>query len=176
MVLVLHALIWFALAGHRQAEDQPASNITYADLRFVTPKPVAQPSATPAPAPVAVRIKPRVQARPRQITEVRDSAPEAPAAQAAELLPLAEVANAPAVPAINLEALRTAARENERGRERSPIEKHRDELRRDQHRDRAAEAIARTARADCRSAHANLGILALIPIVIDTVRDKGCKW
>jgi hypothetical protein len=39
-----------------------------------------------------------------------------------------------------------------------------------------AEEIEKSAREDCRKAHADKGLLAVVPLVGDTVRDKGCKW
>lgn len=38
------------------------------------------------------------------------------------------------------------------------------------------ESIEKAARQDCRQAHANMGLAAVVPLVIDAVRDKGCKW
>jgi len=36
--------------------------------------------------------------------------------------------------------------------------------------------MEKAKRDDCRSAYSAGGLLAAIPIAIDTVRDKGCKW
>ena len=41
---------------------------------------------------------------------------------------------------------------------------------------RFGSATARAARPDCQRAYSGLGLLAVIPVVIDTVRDAGCKW
>jgi hypothetical protein len=42
--------------------------------------------------------------------------------------------------------------------------------------DKLAKDIEKTGRADCREAHAGAGILAVVPLAVDTVRGKGCKW
>lgn len=39
-----------------------------------------------------------------------------------------------------------------------------------------ARAVSEAARADCRHAYAGAGLLAIPALVIDTVRDSGCKW
>jgi len=44
------------------------------------------------------------------------------------------------------------------------------------HPDKLEKDVERAKRADCRSAYQGGGLLAVIPLAIDTVRDKGCKW
>lgn len=173
-VLALHALVWLGAGLRQPAAEHPDSNITYADLRFVepAPEPVA-PSAEPPP-PVAPRPRASAPVVPRDAEPASD--PPAPAAQAAEPLAPPTAGDMQQAAPIDMEAWRTAARDYERTRERSPIEKHREQLRREQHRDAAADAMAKAARGDCRSAYAGLSLLAVIPIIVDTVRDKGCKW
>lgn len=39
-----------------------------------------------------------------------------------------------------------------------------------------ARAIDDSARADCREAYAGAGLLAVVPLLVDTVRQHGCKW
>ena len=39
-----------------------------------------------------------------------------------------------------------------------------------------AEDIEKAAKADCRKAYGSLGLLAVVPLAADTVRDKGCRW
>jgi hypothetical protein len=36
--------------------------------------------------------------------------------------------------------------------------------------------VEKAQRADCRDAYAGVGILAVIPLVADAARDKGCKF
>ena len=42
--------------------------------------------------------------------------------------------------------------------------------------DKLAAEIEKTAREDCRKAHAGAGLLAVVPLAVDTLRGKGCKW
>jgi hypothetical protein len=39
-----------------------------------------------------------------------------------------------------------------------------------------AEAIAKAAKPDCRTAYSELGLLAIPPLVASTVGDGGCRW
>jgi hypothetical protein len=37
-------------------------------------------------------------------------------------------------------------------------------------------AIQKAAQPDCREAYAALGLLAVVPLIADTVTDRGCRW
>ncbi len=37
-------------------------------------------------------------------------------------------------------------------------------------------AIQKAAQPDCREAYAALGLLGLVPLIADTVMDRGCRW
>jgi hypothetical protein len=39
-----------------------------------------------------------------------------------------------------------------------------------------AEDIEKAAKPDCRTAYGGLGLLAVVPLAADAVRDKGCRW
>ncbi|MBV1777421.1 hypothetical protein KSF73_16995 [Burkholderiaceae bacterium DAT-1] len=39
-----------------------------------------------------------------------------------------------------------------------------------------AREINKATRADCRNAYAGAGLLAVVPLAIDAVREGGCKW
>ncbi|MDO8376416.1 MAG: hypothetical protein Q7S91_04410, partial [Aquabacterium sp.] len=39
-----------------------------------------------------------------------------------------------------------------------------------------AEDIQKAAKADCRKAYGAMGLLAVVPLAVDAVRDKGCRW
>ena len=39
-----------------------------------------------------------------------------------------------------------------------------------------AEDIENAAKADCRKAHSGLGLLAVVPLAIDAVKEAGCRW
>ena len=36
--------------------------------------------------------------------------------------------------------------------------------------------LDKAGRPDCRNAYAGAGLLAAVPLVVDAVRDKGCRW
>ncbi|WP_395700430.1 hypothetical protein [Aquabacterium sp.] len=38
------------------------------------------------------------------------------------------------------------------------------------------ESIEKAGKADCRQAYGGFGLAAVVPLVLDAVRDKGCKW
>jgi len=89
--------------------------------------------------------------------------------------PAADAPAAPAAPAFDMGAARKTAR---------LIEKHRKDglvalpkpdppLQRD---DRLGRAIERAHRPDCKSAYAGLSLMAVIPLVKDTLTGTGCKW
>jgi hypothetical protein len=39
-----------------------------------------------------------------------------------------------------------------------------------------AEGIEKSARPDCRTAHSDKGLLGVVPLVGDAIKDKGCRW
>jgi hypothetical protein len=43
-------------------------------------------------------------------------------------------------------------------------------------RTKLAEDIEKAAKADCRKAYGAMGLLAVLPLAADAVRDKGCRW
>ena len=42
--------------------------------------------------------------------------------------------------------------------------------------DKLAEDIAKAAKPDCRTAYADMGLLAVVPLVASTVGNGGCRW
>lgn len=43
-------------------------------------------------------------------------------------------------------------------------------------RSKLGEAVDKAAKTDCREAYQKNGLLAVVPLVADAVRDKGCQW
>jgi len=39
-----------------------------------------------------------------------------------------------------------------------------------------AEEIQKAGKVDCRKAYADMGVAAAAPLVLDALRDKGCRW
>lgn len=144
-----------ARAAHA-ARSAPAAHATVA-----RPAPVAAPAAAPATsAPVITAETP---------------APSDAASTPGSASPTAPAADAPAAPAFDMAAARKTAR---------LIEKHRKDglvalpkpdppLQRD---DRLERAIERAHRPDCKSAYSGLSLMAVIPLVKDTLTGTGCKW
>ncbi len=75
------------------------------------------------------------------------------------------------------DALRAMAASNERARVHSGLEGVQQAEQGDHSIEtRFGNATARSGRQDCQRAYSGLGILAVVPLVIDTVKDSGCKW
>ena len=74
-------------------------------------------------------------------------------------------------PGIDFEVVRKIAREAARSGKATPLPSSGPE------RDTAlGRAIAQAARPDCRVARGEMGLLAIPFLLLDTLRDKGCKW
>jgi len=155
----------------REAVAQPAP-LPPAEAPAVPPGAPPSVATTPAPAvPAAARS-------PAASNEAPPSAPAPAAAPTADTGPrlgadVAVPATAASAPRpLNLELGRL------RGGELSrlgapgvlPV------LPRPPETDKLAAEIEKTAREDCRKAHAGAGLLAVVPLAVDTLRGKGCKW
>ncbi|QOY94890.1 hypothetical protein IM543_03040 [Massilia sp. UMI-21] len=82
---------------------------------------------------------------------------------------------------LDMEALRAAARDVEREDGRSASERLRAaEQLRSEDDSPLARGIRRAKRPDCQTAYAGdspkADLFILVPLVLDTIRDKGCKW
>ena len=88
-----------------------------------------------------------------------------------------DVATPPSLPAsaprLNLDLVRPrgGAISAQGGRGLLPLLPHPPEAK-----SKLADDIEKAGRADCRKAYASLGLAAVLPLAIDAVRDKGCKW
>ncbi|QJE02776.1 hypothetical protein HH212_24510 [Massilia forsythiae] len=134
----------------------------------VTPKPSTPAASAPDIAAIAVDT-------PSSTDTPTAAAPPMPAAEDA---PGAAARDESSAPRFDIAAARRAARQGGRQDknlvalpEHTPnvvLQREREE--------KAQQAMERARRGDCRTAYAGLSLLAVIPLVIDTVRDKGCKW
>ena len=78
---------------------------------------------------------------------------------------------------VDIGRLRALAREDEKNRVKTPLEKL-------QERERSvrtiettvADAAARGARKDCQTAYGGAGVFAIVPLLYGTLTDDGCKW
>lgn len=82
-----------------------------------------------------------------------------------------------ASPVLDLDSIRKQALEIDRHREISPIERlHEKEFTSHTMESVIDDAATRGRRQDCQTAYAGAGLLGLVPLVYDTLTDKGCKW
>jgi hypothetical protein len=79
-------------------------------------------------------------------------------------------------PVVDLEAARRIAREVDRARERSLSELPPPGSPASDPRVALARGMAQAARADCHTAHAGKGLLAIPFLIFDAATDSGCKW
>lgn len=147
--------------------------------------PAATPPGAPAPAPARpAALKPRSQPQPPSpatarpagapgaataLTAVRPDGADAEARAGIAALP-APAASAPRP--LNLELGRW------RSADAGPpgVARQVAELQSRTEPDPLAAAIEKTGREDCTRAYAGAGLLAVVPLVLDAVRGKGCKW
>lgn len=191
LVVIVHICVLLVLVRYvhtSQPDLRPARYTTLILLPQAVPEPpVAMPPTTGIPAPkelppppipvqVMVPVPPAPGRAATSSSEPARPADEAPA-------PVDEVpapVSSPARPRVDMNAVRAAARQLERERVPTALDRIREAERyRAPDDNDAARAIKKTARPDCRHAygggtHANL--LALIPLAIDTLTDHGCKW
>jgi len=179
--LVALAHILFALALLRFADAPDARHadvpVDYVAVVFIPASRPPVPAAPAAPLPVAaapVRRPNRTRAPAVQIP-----ASPAPLAAAPEPPPDTRQTAAPAR-AIDMESLRAAARQVESERVPTALESLREseQMRAGDDSD-LSRAVRRAKRPDCQTKYAGgtkANLLLLIPLAIETVTDKGCKW
>ena len=195
VIVLLHVLMAALLLRHaatpqRDDDGKPASYIAF--VLIAAPKPAPQAAqAAPVPVPVPVRVTPPVRrtapaktvapapapvvVAPRPAPEAAVAAPEAPATWPDS----AQAAQAPH-PGIDMAALRASARQIDS--ERVPAAQERREgpqqlLSTDD--SKLARAVREAKRPDCQKKYSggtSLNLILLIPLAIETITDKGCKW
>ena len=165
----------------RHEDDAPALSFV-----LVAPRPVPPPLPAPAAA-AAVRAEPAARrkagaARPRASRADAAGAPAPSAPPRVVALPQdhPEPAFTVATPAgaeggvrgFDMAAARTAARaagaEDAGSARARPLRATRDE--------KLGQAIEGARRGDCQTMYAGAGLLAVIPLVKDTLTGTGCKW
>lgn len=182
--LVALAHLLFVLALLRFAETPDAR---YADVPVDYVAVVFIPAPRP-PAPAAALAPPPVTAAPlRRPNRMRAPAvemptPPAPLAAAPETPPATDSQQtlAPAR-TIDMESLRAAARQVESARAPTAPESLREseQMRASDDSD-LSRAVRRAKRPDCQTKYAEgrttVNLLLLVPLAIETITDKGCKW
>jgi hypothetical protein len=189
LIAVVHLCALLALVNTTFHRVQPDSG----PVRFLTVT-LLPPAAAPAPSKAVATDQVQAVARPPTISLPRVNVPAVVAAPAQRRVdtsaadpapspveaPAAAPAPAPATRRIDMDAVRAAARQFERERVPTGIERVREaELFREKDDNDAARAIKKAERPDCRHAYGGgtkANIFALIPLAIDTLTDHGCKW
>ncbi|MES2317266.1 MAG: hypothetical protein V4631_07185 [Pseudomonadota bacterium] len=176
MIGVLHVGVGYWLAAHKlrpaAGTDQPV--LVYLQLHQIEAVARFRPVAEVHP-PSAARLPSRRRVRPQQSVE----APFADSIPVTSAVSLAADAPTNDAPALNIDELRAAARDNERKRIRTGLERVREEEALAASKEAsAARAIGRAARQECRTAYADtaFNIFKVIPLTLAAVSDKGCKW
>jgi hypothetical protein len=190
--LVLHAAA-LALLVHavpaRQHDDGPERRSTLVMVRLAPPPRPAQKPVEPAAPPVpraAARAAPSAPAAPsrphpaRATIQAAVPAPLAagPTPEPAPAAPSAEPSGT--APALDIAAARSAARAFARS-EPAPAPRSGTLLKAIQNEtetqnEKLGRDIERARRGDCQTKYAGMGLLAVIPLVANTVTGTGCKW
>lgn len=177
LIILVHLVFYAILVRHAgtpttRGETPPADYITFVLVPATATPKQAQAPVAPPPVPRTRRVPPQ---QPEPAQSAPDHVPAVPASQGA-----APEQAAPEGDRLDMEALRAAARRV--AQERAPTVRERlreaEQMRSEDDTD-LARAIKRAKRPDCRTAYAGgdqANILMLVPLLIDTVRDKGCKW
>ena len=182
LIALLHVLLVLALLRSAQAPDARHEEREVDDIAFAfiaapkpqvpveksTPPPVVAPSVRPRPAAVVAR---EVASQPASMTIVQEPAPDTEAQPAPAPAPERR---------LDMDSLRAAARRVDS--ERTPAAtggRRESEQLRSMDDTALARGVQRAKRPDCQTKYSggtSLNLLALIPLAIETVTDKGCKW
>lgn len=182
LIALLHVSMVFVLLKFAQAPDarDPTRPVDYIAFAFIAaPKtPVTVEKAAPPPI-IVPSVRPRLAAT-AAVREV-DPAP-APITIVQESPPSAETQQPTPVPErrLDMDSLRAAARQVDSDRTPTAMGGWREaEQLRNVEDTALSRGIQRAKRPDCQTKYSggtSLNLLALIPLAIETVTDKGCKW
>lgn len=182
LIALLHVLMVFVLLKFAQAPDarDQARPVDYIAFAFIAAPKTPVPVEKAAPPPVIV---PSVRPRPAAAAAVREVDP-APAliTIVREAPPSAETQQPAPVPErrLDMDSLRASARQVDSDRTPTAMGGRRESEQLRNVEDTAlSRGIQRAKRPDCQTKYSggtSLNLLALIPLAIETVTDKGCKW
>lgn len=178
LIALVHILLAAPFLRHGAVPEDgtPASYIAFAFIP--APKPAQPVAKTEAPlatsTPVVRRLSPISRQAPAPLPVIPRPQPltaQAPVAvaQSEPSVPLAQ-------PGIDMAALRAAARRIDSERKPTPAEA--EPLRAIDDR-KLASAVREAKRPDCQTKYSGgdkLDLIRLIPLAIETITDKGCKW
>jgi hypothetical protein len=176
-ITLLHVLLVLAFLRSGQApdarhDDQTADYIAFAFIAAPkTPLAVEKPEPPP---PTAPRMRPRP-----ALVPAREAAPQpAPVGVVQASPPGTDAQPAPVAQArLDMQSLRAAARQVDS--ERSPDAGHESGQLRAMDDTGLARAVQRAKTPDCQTKYAGgekANLILLIPLAIDTITGKGCKW
>lgn len=130
--------------------------------------PTTTPSTAPATAPT-ISNAPPTPSPGTPLGRPSGGAPDAGARIGHDVATPPSVAPSAPRPALNLSLPREVSSRGSRGV--LPVVPHPPELK-----TKLEKEMEKAGRDDCRKAHSEMGLLAVVPIVADTVRGKGCRW
>lgn len=179
---LLHLLILAALLQHansaRIEETGPVEYMSY----IVVPKPAApavREAAPPTAPPPVRRDRPAVATAEAPRVPNDTSVPDPVDAPAETVAPAPATAAAPS-PKLDMAALRADAGRMSRDYVPEPFEQVRSaESRLEAEKRDLGRAIEKAKRPPCTKKYSggtSLNLILLIPLAIDTITDKGCKW
>lgn len=174
LIFALHAALIFGLRGTASLPDR--ESITYMDISNRNPAP-PEPVIISKPKPSITSTLRNADGRTMRAEPAAypKASPNEPAPADADT-PAPATAPIPNAP-LDLDRLRGMARQDERSRIKSPLERQRENERAvrtvETH---LAEAAKRGARKNCQTDYAGYGLFAAIPLVYGTLTDDGCKW
>ncbi|WP_133678775.1 hypothetical protein [Paludibacterium purpuratum] len=156
----LGLLAWGSRGAMAPSAAMPASTIT---LTLST-----RPAAVSVPAISAPAVRPAVSGERRQTPISRAGRPSASSGAAhTPAVDLGQATIRAAAGAVMREQRETAARSTA-GRlspdatppAKTPLQ----------------QSLEASARPECRHAYSGMGLLAIVPLVVDTATDRGCRW
>ena len=179
LIALLHVLLVLALLRSAQAPDarHEEPEVDYIAFAFIAaPRPPVTVEK-PAPPPVTA---PSVRPRPARVVR-RDTAPQPALTIIEQESPPSTVAQPePALAQegrLDMDSLRAAARQVDS--ERGPGTRHESEPLRAMDDTALSRAVQRAKLPDCQTKYAGgqkVNLLLLVPLAIDTVTGKGCRW
>ncbi|WP_394781571.1 hypothetical protein [Undibacterium sp.] len=160
-----------------------AGPVVYMDISNVLPSPQPVPAQPAAYTRAATKRGDTVRQNTRPQTRNLATIASSPSPRAApesltdvSAIPPPDLAPALA-PRLDLDDLRKLARDNDRSRQKTPMEQLRETQQASNSLEARVEGAARGAqRGDCKTAYTKAGLFAPLLLLRDAVTDKGCKW
>ncbi len=181
LIALAHILFVLALLHFTGARiDTDSTPADYIAFVFIPAPAKSSPEVRSAPASVVIpATRPRRIAAPREQPAFSAPAPIviAPQAVAPDAPPQAATA---ATGKLDMESLRSAARQVEKERVPTALERLRTaEQMQAREESSLSRKISEAKRPDCQTKYSggtSLDLIRLIPLAIDTITDTGCKW